>query len=118
MIVTRVKLTNWRNFRDIDLNLDTRAYIIGANASGKSNLLDVFRCLRTIAKPAGGGLQAALRERSGNKLSALGGMSKLRSLHARSNPEVAIFVELAESSDSTAKRWEYELAFKSEGKGA
>lgn len=109
MIVTRIVLTNWRNFREIYLNLGTRAYIVGANASGKSNLLEVFRFLRTVAKPAGGGLQAALRERSG--------MSKLRSLHARRNPEVAVLVELAESLDSEAKRWVYELAFKSEGKG-
>ncbi|MDR2219001.1 MAG: AAA family ATPase [Methylobacillus sp.] len=108
MIVTHIELTNWRNFREMDLNFDTRAYIIGANASGKSNLLDVFRFLRTVAKPTGGGLQAALRER--------GGMGKLRSLHARSNPAVAIVVELAESLDPEAKRWIYELAFKS-GKG-
>lgn len=110
MIVTRLKLTNWRNFRELDLELGARAYVIGANASGKSNLLDVFRFLRTVAKPAGGGLQEALRER--------GGMSKLRSLHARRDPGVSILVEVAESLDEGCGRWSYELSFKSEGKGA
>jgi predicted ATPase len=106
MLVTRLKLKNWRNFREMDLNLDTRAYVIGANASGKSNLLDVFRFLRTVAKPAGGGLQAALRERLG--------MTQLRSLHARQNPEVSVWVEM---KDSESNLWTYEIAFKSEGKG-
>lgn len=110
MLVTRLKLTNWRNFRELDLDLGTRAFVIGANASGKSNLLDVFRFLRAVAKPEGGGLQKALKER--------GGMSKLRSLHARRDPEVGVLVELVESLDPDAVHWAYELAFKSEGKGA
>jgi len=110
MIITHLKLTNWRNFRDLDLDFSTRNYIIGANAAGKSNLLDVFRFLRTIAKPEGGGLQKAIKER--------GGLSKLRSLHARQNPAVHLWIEIAESPDPDSPRWEYELAFKSEGKGA
>lgn len=110
MIITRLKVTNWRNFRDLDISLGVRSYVIGANASGKSNLLDLFRFLRSVAKPEGGGLQKALKERDG--------MSKLRSLHARTNPEVNILIELAESVDKSASCWKYELAFKSEGKGA
>lgn len=109
MLVTRLKLTNWRNFRDVDVEIRPRAYLIGANASGKSNLLDVFRFLRTVAQPEGGGLQKALKER--------GGMSKLRSLHARTNPEVSIEVDVSEANDDEAPRWRYALAFKSEGKG-
>lgn len=109
MLATRIRLTNWRNFRDVDAELRTRAYLIGANASGKSNLLDVFRFLRTVAQSEGGGLQKALKER--------GGMSKLRSLHARTNPEVSIDIEISETSEDDSSRWRYTLAFKSEGKG-
>jgi predicted ATPase len=83
--------------------------VIGANASGKSNLLDVFRFLRTIAQSEGGGLQKALKER--------GGLSKLRSLHARRDPEVRIEVEISEEQDDDVPMWRYVLAFKSEGKG-
>jgi len=110
MIVTHLKLTNWRNFRELDLDIGSRVYVIGANAAGKSNLLDVFRFLRTIAKPDGGGLQRALKERRG--------MSRLRSLHARTNSEVGIVIGVAESVDATGDRWEYELAFKAEVTGA
>ncbi|PPU78556.1 chromosome segregation protein SMC [Xanthomonas cucurbitae] len=110
MLISRLKLKNWRNFREADVGLSPRAFLIGANASGKSNLLDVFRFLRTVAQVEGGGLQKALKER--------GFMSKLRSLHARRDPEVSIELEISESLDPGAKQWTYMLAFKAEGKGA
>lgn len=109
MLITRLKLKNWRNFRDVDVKLGARGYLIGANASGKSNFLDVFRFLRTIAQSEGGGLQKALKDR--------GGLTKLRSLHARKDPEVRIEIELSESASDSSPTWRYILAFKSEGKG-
>ena len=109
MLITRLKLKNWRNFRDVDVALGPRVYLIGANASGKSNFLDVFRFLRTIAQSEGGGIQKALKDR--------GGLSKLRSLHARKDPEVRIEVEVSEDSSDQGPIWRYVLAFKSEGKG-
>lgn len=109
MLITRLKLKNWRNFRDVDVPLGSRTYLIGANASGKSNLLDVFRFLRTLAQTEGGGLQKALKER--------GGLTRLRSLHARKDPEVRIEVELSDSMAAQVPTWRYVLAFRSEGKG-
>lgn len=109
MFVTRLKLKNWRNFRSVDVPLTARNYVIGANASGKSNLLDVFRFLRTVAQREGGGLQQALKDRLG--------MSKLRSLHARRDPEIRIEVEVVEALGGDEPVWRYVLAFKSEGRG-
>lgn len=107
MFVTRVVLKNWRNFRDVNVSLRESTYLLGANASGKSNLLDVFRFLRDISKSQGGGLQKAIADR--------GGISKLRCLHARSDPEVRIQVDLAEGSETS---WRYVLGFKQESRGA
>lgn len=109
MLITRLKLKNWRNFREVDVRLGPRGYVIGANASGKSNLLDVFRFLRTIAQTEGGGLQKAVKERHG--------IAKLRSLHARKDPEVRIDVEFSNSWSDPDPAWSYTLAFKAEGKG-
>lgn len=109
MLITRLRLKNWRNFPELDVPLGHRAYVIGANAAGKSNLLDVFRFLRTLAQSEGGGLQKALKERGGPK--------KLRSLHARQDTEVRIEVELSESMNDSIPRWCYVVAFKPEGKG-
>lgn len=110
MYITFLKLKNWRNFQDAEINLAPCSYVIGPNASGKSNLLDVFRFLRDICKPAGGGLQKAVDDR--------GGIKKLRCLHARKDPEVRIEVHLSERSESKEPDWKYILGFKSEGKGA
>ena len=110
MIVTHLKLKNWRNFREVDAPLRERTYLLGANAAGKSNLLDVFRFLRDISKPQGGGLQKAVHDR--------GGIQKLRCLHARKDPEVRIEVHLADNADDPRPLWKYVLGFKPEGKGA
>lgn len=106
MIVTRLLLKNWRNFRDADMPFGDTTYLLGANASGKSNLLDVFRFLRDISKVQGGGLQKAVADR--------GGISKLRCLHARRDPEVRIEIYLKDGDDE----WTYIIGFKPEGKGA
>lgn len=108
MLITRLKLKNWLNFKKVDVALRERIYVIGPNASGKSNLLEVLRFLRDVAKPEGGGLQKAVKDR--------GGITKLRSLLARRDPEISIEVEIAERVDAEPV-WRYCLAFRSEGKG-
>jgi len=111
MFITHVKIKNWRNFQEAEFNLTQPvSYIIGPNASGKSNLIDVFRFLRDICKPTGGGLQQAIRLRHGLK--------KVRCLHARNDPEVRIEVALSDSLTDTSPTWRYTLGFKSEGVGA
>jgi predicted ATPase len=91
MRIQRIVLKNWRNFPKLDIPFIGRAFIIGANASGKSNLLDTFRFLRDIARGQGGGLQQALKDR--------GGLSKVRCFAARSKPFVEIEVHLGEWDD-------------------
>jgi predicted ATPase len=108
MIVSHIRIKNWRNFRQVAVPLRQRQFIVGPNASGKSNFLDVFRFLRDIAKPEGGGLQKALKDR--------GGVSKVRSLAARSDPEIAVEVSLANSSDEKPL-WRYALGIKQETRG-
>ncbi len=109
MIVNHLSLRNWRNFRSVDAPLQERTYVLGANATGKSNLLDVFRFLRDVSKPQGGGLQKAVGAR--------GGIRKLRCLHARRESDIRIEVALADDSSGRTVEWRYVLAFKPEGKG-
>lgn len=108
MIVSHLSVKNWRNFQFVNVDLRERQFIVGANASGKSNLLDVFRFLRDIAKTEGGGLQKAAKDR--------GGVSKIRSLAARRDPEIAIEVHLAEAAGEPPL-WRYGLGFRQETRG-
>ena len=108
MIVSHLKVKNWRNFRNISVALRDRMFIIGPNASGKSNLLDVFRFLRDIAKPEGGGFQKAIRKR--------GGVSKVRCLAARKDPEIVIEIELCDTIDDPPS-WRYSIGIKQETRG-
>lgn len=97
---TGVALQNWRNFSRIEVNLERRVFLVGPNASGKSNFLDLFRFLHDLVS-VGGGFQEAVRRR--------GGVSSIRSLSARRNPEIALRARLGENGEERA--WEYELAF-------
>jgi predicted ATPase len=105
MIVTHLKLRNWRNFPALDIALRDRVFIVGPNAAGKSNLLDAFRFLRDIARP-GGGLQTAVTDR--------GGLSKIRCLAARRYPDVELEITLA---DGDSPAWRYAVGIKQEVRG-
>ena len=83
---SRIELRNWKNFTRVDVPLANRVFLVGPNASGKSNFLDAFRFLRDLVTE-GGGLAKAVDARDG--------MSKLRSLYARgTNTHVSIAVEV------------------------
>jgi predicted ATPase len=107
MIVCHLILKNWRNFQAVDVSLKERVFLIGPNASGKSNLLDAFRFLRDIAKD-GGGLQKAVADR--------GRLPKIRCLSARRSPNVEIEIHLAESSEEQVK-WKYAIGITQETGG-
>ncbi|TYT76028.1 AAA family ATPase [Desulfobotulus mexicanus] len=110
MYLKNLKLKNWRNFREAEIFPAQISYLIGPNASGKSNLMDVFRFMRDICRPDGGGLQKAVKDR--------GGIQKLRCLHHRRDTEVSVEVGFSEKQDSDLIDWKYILAFRPEGKGA
>ena len=97
---TGLLLENWRNFVSADVELQRRTFLVGPNASGKSNLLDAFRFLYDIAT-VGGGFQEAVRKR--------GGVSGIRALAARRYSDVGISVTVG--NDEEAARWEYKVRF-------
>lgn len=98
--ITHVRLLNWKNFQNVDAPLQRRVFLMGPNASGKSNLLDVFRFLHDIVA-VGGGFQAAVERRNG--------VSRIRCLAARRNPDVSVQVRIGANGEPA--RWEYELSF-------
>ena len=80
-------------------------FLIGANATGKSNLLDVFRFLRDIVR-VGGGLEKAIADRNG--------ITHLRNITTHSHSDVVIDVQL---DDDEKELWRYRLAIGQDNQG-
>ena len=93
----------------MNVPLRERQFIVGPNAAGKSNFLDVLRFLRDVAKPEGGGIQKAVKDR--------GGVSKLRSSAARRDPEIAIEIHMSEDVEDDVPDWRYRLEMRQESRG-
>jgi len=112
MKIRKLSLKNWKNFATVEVEIPDRLFLVGPNASGKSNFLDAFRFLRDLAS-SGGGLQEAVRRR--------GGVSAIRCLAARRNSDIKLGVELEQPPEgkqsSEGKRWVYEVAFHQDKQG-
>ena len=101
MIIKRLIAQNWRNFQHIDIQLSERQFIVGPPASGKSNLLDIFRFLREIASGEGGFQKA---------IAARGGTAQIRCFTAK--PDAAIALELHLAPNAAAPpTWRYAIGF-------
>jgi AAA15 family ATPase/GTPase len=48
MYITQLKLKNWRNFHEAEIQLVQTSYVIGPNASGKSNFFAMFANLQAV----------------------------------------------------------------------
>lgn len=69
MAIRKIRLTNFKSFNELDVELGKFNVLIGANASGKSNFLQIFQFLRDITRH---GLD--------NAISMQGGVEYLRNI--------------------------------------
>lgn len=97
MYINHIKVRNWKNFKEVEADLSLRTFVIGPNAAGKSNLLDVFRFLRDVAND---GLRRAVDD-------VRGGISTIRCLAATRYSNVDLEVQLAEPGQPS---WVYRLS--------
>ncbi|MCL2479176.1 MAG: AAA family ATPase, partial [Treponema sp.] len=107
MRLKSISLKNWKNFRSLQCDLNSRLFVVGANASGKSNFLDALRFMRDIVKH-GGGLQYAVIQR--------GGISKIRCLSACGKSDIEIEMEFVDERDKNAN-WKYHLSLTQQSRG-
>ena len=82
MPITSISVTNFKSFREMTFRPDSFNILIGSNASGKSNLIQVFIFLRDIAKY---GL--------GNAISLQGGVDYLRNTVIGPSEELSFHIE-------------------------
>ncbi len=107
MHIYHLALKNWRNFKSVEISVPRRLFVVGPNASGKSNLLDALRFLRDLAS-IGGGLQQAVHQR--------GGIGHVRCLAARNYNKGRVGLEIG-LEDKEGVKWSYELHFTGERRG-
>jgi len=48
MDITKIKVSNFKSFDELDVDLRPLNILIGANAAGKSNFLEIFRFIRAV----------------------------------------------------------------------
>lgn len=85
MSIKYVKATNFKTFKELDIKLQNFNILIGANASGKSNLILIFKFLRDIVNH---GLD--------NAISMQGGMEYLKNIYASPSDNVTIEIGFSE----------------------
>ncbi len=82
MSVKRIRVRNFKSFRDLDVELRPFNVLIGANASGKTNFVRIFEFLRDITHH---GLE--------NAISLQGGVPYLRNLNLGASEDLCVEVE-------------------------
>lgn len=82
MAIKKLRIRNFKSFRDVEVELRDFNLLIGANASGKSNFIQVFQFLRDIVTD---GLE--------NAISLQGGIEFLRNAQIKSSEDLMLDVE-------------------------
>jgi len=83
MLIKKLEVRNFKSFRHIDVELRDFNVLIGPNASGKSNFVQIFKFLRDIAEL---GLE--------NAVSMQGGVEYLRNMSLNSSENLSIKIVL------------------------
>ena len=52
-MITKLHLVNWKSFEDSTIYIDPLTFLIGTNASGKSNVLGKMRLLPFVVERIG-----------------------------------------------------------------
>lgn len=104
-MITRVKVSNFKSFDELEVELRPLNIVVGSNAAGKSNFLEIFRFIRDIAE-----------EDLENAVSLQGGMEYLTNLQIGPQQPVALEITFQTTSLKTFT-YKLELAPKSGSPG-
>lgn len=81
MAINRIRLSNFKSFKDLDVELGKFNVFVGANASGKSNFIQIFRFIRDMTNH---GID--------NAISMQGGIEYLRNINLGQSEELSLEV--------------------------
>ncbi len=113
-MIDRIIVRNFKSLRAIDLSLGRRNLFIGANSSGKSNFLEVFRVLQgigrglSICKVLDGGQGD---ETTGNWRGIRGGSAKACSIGSLRENQGVMIQACGRFSNSVSDGWDFAITF-------
>ena len=110
MAIKRIKVSNFKSFKELDLRLGNFNVVVGANASGKSNFIQVFKFIRDISRH---GLDNAISLQGSEYLTNIGiGFPKTLSLQVVSDPGFGFGLTGSVLADVREATYEFMLRFK------
>lgn len=84
MLISKISLSNFKNFEQIDVNLGDMNVIVGANASGKSNFIQALKFVQNIRDF---GID--------NAISLAGGINYLRNFQLKKSKNTSISIDFS-----------------------
>lgn len=81
MAIKEIRVTNFKSFKELEVELSKFDVLIGANASGKSNFIQIFQFLREI-----------IRSGLDNAISMQGGVEYLRNINIGPSKDLSIII--------------------------
>lgn len=106
-MIKELKLNNWKSYSEAKLYIDSLTFLIGTNASGKSNILDAFIFLQRLASGA-------------SVLSAVNGDTSYKELRGgvewvTRKGQISFSIEIC--VELNKKDYQYEIGFRKTEKG-
>ncbi|MEE9283542.1 MAG: AAA family ATPase [Nitrososphaerales archaeon] len=83
MRIVQLSVSNFKSFKKLELNLDPFSVFVGPNASGKSNLVSIFRFLKDVSDS---GLE--------NAISMHGGVEYVRNIQLGNSKNLSLSVDV------------------------
>lgn len=117
MAIKQIKVSNFKSFKDLNIELGKFTVLIGANASGKSNFVQIFKFIRDISNL---GLDNAISLQGSEYLTNIGlSPPQLLSLKITAVPDDKFGLRVAKSVIASIDEANYQFAlrFKAQTKG-
>ncbi len=87
-MIKKIRISNFKSFNDLEINLSNLNILIGANASGKSNFVQIFKFLRE-----------AINEEMEDAISLQGGVEYLRNINIGADKNLSMEIVRDEKFD-------------------
>jgi predicted ATPase len=115
MVIKRIKVSNFKSFKELDLEIGRFNVLVGANASGKSNFTQIFMFVKNIASQ---GLDNAISLQGSEYVTNVSTpYTKSLQIEVRFEPGFAFRASKSLVADISEATYRFELRFGKNGTG-